>query len=164
MRKKKIEEIPAYSSEVKDILTRFSNREGVSAAVGRRATIILLASEGIPGIDIAAKCDLHYNNVSIWCDRFRKGLPQIEEAEASGDNLEQAVLKVLSDKKRPGPVSRFSQEQIDRIAELAKEEPAKYGYRPSDHWDLYCLAAEAAKQGIVKEISPASIRRYVLKK
>lgn len=160
MRKKTVESMPACSRQLIEQLRRISTDTG-SENIARRATIVLMAIEGIPNSEIAAKCDLHYNNVSIWCDRFRKGFDRLQKTEAEQGNLDSVIRDLLSDRRRPGPPPRFSPGQVEKIVALSRRNPADYGYEQADHWSLYLLTAEAIRQGIVDEISPATVRRFL---
>jgi len=84
-------------------------------------------------------------------------------AEAKGLNdkqLTQLITAVLQDSERPGTPATFSTEQVIQIVALACESPSKSG-RPVSHWSCAELADEAVKRGIVSEISPRSVGRFL---
>src|SRR6476620_12210923 len=84
-------------------------------------------------------------------------------AEAKGLNdkqLTQLIISVLQDRERPGTPVTFSTEQVVQIVALACENPNKSG-RPVSHWTPAELADEAVKRGIVEEISPRSVGRFL---
>jgi len=84
-------------------------------------------------------------------------------AEAKGVNdkqLTQLIISVLQDSERPGTPANFSTEQVVQIVALACESPSESG-RPVSHWTPAELADEAVKRGIVEEISPRSVGRFL---
>jgi len=84
-------------------------------------------------------------------------------AEAKGLNekqLTQLIISVLQDCERPGTPVTFSTEQVVQIVALACENPNKSGH-PVSHWTPAELAGEAFKRGIVEEISPRSVGRFL---
>ena len=72
----------------------------------------------------------------------------------------QKLVAVLSDEQRPGGPAKFSLEQIVQIVAVACEQPASSG-RPISHWTPRELALEVVKRGIVQEISPRSVGRFL---
>ena len=67
---------------------------------------------------------------------------------------------MLSDEQRPGGPAKFSLEQIVQIVAVACEQPQS-SIRPINHWTPRELAQEVVKRGIVQEISPHSVRRFL---
>ncbi len=67
---------------------------------------------------------------------------------------------MLSDEQRPGGPAKFSLEQIVQIVAVACEQPATSG-RPISHWTPTEIAQEVVKRGIVQEISPRSVARFL---
>jgi putative transposase len=67
---------------------------------------------------------------------------------------------VLSDQLRPGTPSKFSVEQIVQIVALACESPQN-AQRPVNQWTPTELAQEAVKRGLVEDISPRSVGRFL---
>ena len=74
--------------------------------------------------------------------------------------LRQLIEGVLSDKFRPGTKAKLSVEQITLIVALACELPASSG-SPISHWTPRELTQEAVKRGIVEQISPRSVGRFL---
>jgi putative transposase len=66
----------------------------------------------------------------------------------------------LSDEQRSARRAKFSLEQIVQIVAVACEQPES-SRRPISHWTPKELAAEVVKRGIVQEISPGSVGRFL---
>lgn len=64
------------------------------------------------------------------------------------------------DKQQRGNPGKFSLEEIVQIVAQANELPAT-SELPVTHWTLTELARIAVKRGIVKEISPRSVSRFL---
>ncbi len=85
----------------------------------------------------------------------------VAEAEGSSEaELRQRIEAVLSDEMRSGTGAKFNVEQIVQIVALACELPASSS-RPISHWSPGELAQEAVKRGIVEQISPRSVGRFL---
>jgi putative transposase len=67
---------------------------------------------------------------------------------------------VLADAPRSGAPATFTPEQVVRIVALACEDPRDCG-RPITHWTTAELAEEAIERGIVENISPRSVGRFL---
>ena len=161
MRKKTVDTIPALSEAMKKILSAFSKSRSLPSGLVKRASIVLLATEGKLNQNIAEQVGLHYNNVATWRNRFLAALPALQEIESSDpDKLEEEIRHVLSDRKRPGAPSVFTPDQIMKVIDLACSNPADYGHEVSQ-WSLPLLAAEIKKQGIAEQISPKSVSRFL---
>lgn len=161
MRKKTIDMIPVLSNAMKEILLSFSKSRSLPASLVKRAEIILLASQGDSNQAIASKAGLHYNHVGIWRNRFLQELPSLRETEAgTPDKLEAEIRRILSDRKRCGAPSTFTQEQILKIIDLACKNPCDFGYEVSQ-WNLPLLVTEIKKQGIADRISEKSVSRFL---
>lgn len=154
------------SDKVKKILQKFSASSSLPASLVLRSKIVLLASEGKGNPQIIAATGAAYTTVSKWRNRFYNStelITQVEdslEPDGSSWELERAIKSVLSDKPRPGKEAVFTPGQILLINELACKNPKDFG-RELSHWNLPALAAEAARQGIVESISPASVQRFL---
>jgi len=70
------------------------------------------------------------------------------------------ALALLTDKKRPGAPGTFTFEQFVQIMALACERPTESD-RPVSAWTPSELADEAVKRGIVKQISPRTVGRFL---
>jgi len=100
--------------------------------------------------------------VRLWRKRWQQAQESLKQAETEGDDtfLEQRICEVLSDEFRSGTPATFSIEQIVQIIAIACETPSKSGY-PISHWTPKEIAEEAVKRGIVAEISPRSVGRFL---
>lgn len=161
MRKKTIDTIPVLSASMKTILSSFSRSRSLPASLVKRSKLILLSSQGFSNQDIAVKVGLHYNHVATWRSRFLQALPSLRDIESgTPDKLEEEIRLLLSDRKRSGAPSTFTQEQIIRIIDLACKNPCDFGYEAS-HWSLSLLVTEIKKQGIADRISEKSVSRFL---
>lgn len=86
---------------------------------------------------------------------------QKAEVESSSDGvLKERIMNVLSDEFRRGSQPKFSVEQIVQIVAMACEDPGQ-SERPVTHWTPRELGLEAVKRGIVEQISPRSVGRFL---
>jgi len=76
------------------------------------------------------------------------------------EGLRRKIILVLMDEQRQGNPGKFSLEEIVQIVALACELPAT-SELPVTHWTPRELAQIAVKRGIVKEISPRSVGRFL---
>ena len=103
MRKKTIDTIPVLTDEIKNILNTFSRSRTMPASLTNRASIALMASEGLTNQEISARLNMHYNSVGGWRSRFLEALPHLREVQESApDKLSDEVRKIFSDRPRPG--------------------------------------------------------------
>lgn len=161
MRRKTIDTIPVLSDAMKNILSAFSKSRSLPSGLVKRASIVLLASQGELNQNIAPQVGLHYNNVATWRSRFLAALPALRRIEMDApEKLEDEIRAVLSDKKCPGAPSVFTPDQIMRIIDLACGNPNDFGYEVSQ-WSLPLLVAEIKKQGIAEQISEKSVSRFL---
>src|SRR3954451_19971893 len=145
-----------------EILQTFSRAVTAPSRLRRRATIILLAFEGLLNEDIARRVGLTHRQVGRWRRRWANAwsrLIDIECCESRAD-LRRAIDAVLRDEPRPGAPGKFSPEQVTRILAVACEPPAKSD-RPITHWTVQELTDEVIRRGIVESISPAQVYRYL---
>ena len=81
MRRKTIDTIPVLSDAMKNILSAFSKSRSLPLGLVKRASIVLLASQGELNQNIASQVGLHYNNVATWRSRFLAALPALRKIE-----------------------------------------------------------------------------------
>ena len=81
MRRKTIDTIPVLSDAMKNILSAFSKSRSLPSGLVKRASIVLLASQGELNQNIAPQVGLHYNNVATWRSRFLAALPALRRIE-----------------------------------------------------------------------------------
>jgi putative transposase len=86
----------------------------------------------------------------------------LQAIEATGKTklLKQAIEVLLTDEQRPGAPATFTFEQFMQIMALACEKPAA-AVRPVSTWTPRELADEAIKRGIVTQISPRTVERFL---
>jgi transposase len=145
-----------------EILQTFSRSVTAPSRLRQRATIIVLAFDGLLNEEIALRVGLTHRQVGRWRRRWAKAwnpLVELECCESRAD-LRRGIEAVLSDEPRPGAPGKFTPEQVTQILAVACETPEKSG-RPITHWTLQELVDEVIKRGIVKSISPAQVSRYL---
>jgi transposase len=106
-------------------LRRRARAKGAPARVVERARIVLLAGEGVPRKQIAARVGCAEPTVVTWRPRYAK-----------------AGLTGLADLPRPGSPSPLPEKLRDRVLELTlTQPPTQYG---ATHWSSRLLAAALA--------------------
>jgi len=145
-----------------EILQTFSRSVTAPSRLRQRATIIILAFDGLLNEDIAARVGLIHRQIGRWRRRWAKAWNQLVELECgeSRADLRRAIEAVLSDEPRPGAPGKFTPEQVTQILAVACEPPEKSG-RPITHWTAHELTDEVIQRGIVPSISPAQVSRYL---
>jgi len=146
----------------KEILQTFSRSVTAPSRLRQRASIIVLAFDGLLNEDIAARVGLTHRQVGRWRRRWANAWNQLIDIECceSRAALRRAIEAILSDEPRPGAPGKFTPEQVVQILAVACEPPEKSG-RPITHWTTLELTDEVIKRGIVDSISPAQVRRYL---
>jgi transposase len=145
-----------------EILQTLSRSVTAASRLRRRATIILLAFDGLRNEEIAQRVGLTHRQVGRWRRRWAKAwdrLIDIECCESRAD-LRRAIDAVLTDEPRPGAPAKFTPEQVTQILAVACEPPEKSG-RPITHWTARELTDEVILRGIVASISPSQVSRYL---
>src|SRR4051794_11133897 len=109
-------------------LQRQARSKGAPAREVERARIVLLAGEGVPGKQIAARVGCAEPTVVTWRRRYaERGLPGLE------------------DHPRPGSPSPLPEALRDRVLQLTlTEPPTSLG---ATHWSSRLLAAALAAEG-----------------
>jgi len=97
-----------------------------------------------------------------WRDRWHAAEPRLQAIEETGKRklLSQAIEALLTDEQRPGAPATFTFEQFMQIMALACETP-EASDRPVSTWTPRELADEAVKRGIVEQISPRTVERFL---
>src|SRR3954465_303041 len=145
-----------------EILQTFSRAVTAPSRLRQRATIIILAFEGLLNEDIAPRVGLTHRQVGRWRRRWAHAWNQLIDIECceSRADLRRAIEAVLNDEPRPGAPAKFTPEQVTQILAVACEPPAKSD-RPITHWTVQELTDEVIRRGIVESISPAQVYRYL---
>jgi len=145
-----------------ELLLRMVHRTTSAQRLVKRGHIILEAAEGISNTRIAQHQQVDYETVRRWRDRWHAAESRLQAIEALGKlkMLSQAIEVLLTDEQRPGAPGTFTFEQFMQIMALACETPASAD-RPVSSWTPRELADEAVKRGIVEQISPRTVERFL---
>ena len=112
--------------------------KGRPARVVERARIVLLAADGVPGVEIAERVGCSEPTVIRWRSRFAED-----------------GLAALVDQPRSGKPPTIEQAVRDEVVSMTlTEPPAELGIT---HWSSRLLAGRLRKQG--KQISHATVAR-----
>jgi len=144
------------------LLERMVNRSTTAQRLVKRGHIILEAAKGTSNSQIAQHLQMGYETVRRWRDRWYAAESRLQAVEATGKPklLGQAIEALLTDVQRPGAPETFTFEQFMQIMALACEKP-EASDRPVSTWTPSELADEAVKRGIVKQISPRTVERFL---
>ena len=129
----------------------------------RRAKLILGAASGESNSAISRRLELDREQVRWWRSRWREESEKLvaaEEKQVTDKKLMTLIEEILSDRPRAGTRKSFSVEQVVQIVAIACEDPEQ-SERPISHWTARELAAEAVRRGIVAQISPRSVGRFL---
>jgi transposase len=145
-----------------EILQTLSRSVTAPSHFRQRASIIVLAFDGLRNQDIAARVGLTQRQVGLWRRRWANAWNKLIDIECceSRAALRRAIEAVLTDAPRPGAPGKFTPEQVTLILAVACEPPEKSG-RPITHWTVQELTDEVIQRGIVASISPAQVYRYL---
>ena len=145
-----------------EILHTFSRSVTAPSRLRQRASIIVLAFDGLLNQDIAQRVGLTHRQVGRWRRRWANAWNRLVDLECCESRavLRRAIEAVLSDEPRPGAPAKFTPEQVTQILAVACEPPEKSG-RPITHWTVQELTDEVIKRGIVVSISPSQVSRYL---
>src|SRR5712692_4569994 len=150
------------SPQQHELLQRMVHRTTSAQRLVKRGHIILEAAEGTSNTSIAQHLQIDYETVRRWRDRWCAAEFRLQVIEATGKPklLSQAIEVLLTDEQRPGAPATFTFEQFMQIMALACETPAAAD-RPVSSWTPHELADEAVKRGIVTQISPRTVERFL---
>ncbi len=137
------------SSLQQELLQQITQRSTSAQRLVKRAHIILEALKGTSNTRIAQRLQIDYETVRRWRDRWH-----------AAESRLQAIEVLLTDEPRPGAPTTFTFEQFMQIMALACEKP-EASDRPVSTWTPSELADEAIKRGIVKQISPRTVERFL---
>ena len=145
-----------------ELLERLVHRSTNAQRLVKRGHIIVEAASGISNSKIAQHLQVGYETVRRWRDRWHTAQARLEvvEATAKPKLLGQAIEVLLTDEQRPGAPETFTFEQFMHIMALACETPGE-SERPVSSWTPRELADEAVKRGIVTQISPRTVGRFL---
>jgi transposase len=145
-----------------EILLSFSRSTTAPSRLRQRASIILMAFDGLLNEDIAHRVGLVHRQVGRWRRRWANAWEPLISIECSESRaaLRRAIEATLADEPRPGAPAKFSPEPVTQILAVACEPPEKSG-RPITHWTAHELTDEVIRRGIVASISPSPVSRYL---
>ena len=124
-------------------------RPSTPQQIAQRAKIVLKAALGENNAEIARTMDISIKMVRQWRRRW------VETTDQS-----KTVMERLLDSSRLGAPLKFTLEQQVECMAMACRVPMEYN-RPISHWSAYELADELIKQGIVEQISPRQVGRWL---
>jgi transposase len=145
-----------------DLLQRLVRRATSPQRLVRRGKIMLAAAAGATMTKITQDLHVDHDTVRLWRERWRAAEARLQAIEATGKPklLGQAIEVLLTDEQRPGAPATFTFEQFMQIMALACEKP-EAADRPVSSWTPRELADEAVKRGIVEQISPRTVERFL---
>lgn len=144
---------------LEQIIRRASNPQNLVL----RAKIVRAATKyGRRNTQIGQELNCSSQMVHTWRHRWRDNWERLLAIESSGHDqeLETAIVDVLSDRPRPGTPPTFSAEQVCQIIAVACEDPELSG-RPITEWTPGELANEVIKREIVSSISSSQVWRFL---
>lgn len=154
---------PLHASALQqELLQRMTQRTTSAQRLVKRAHIILEGLKGTSNSRIAQHLHIDYETVRRWRDRWHAAQSRLQAIEETGKRklLSQAIEVLLTDEQRPGAPATFTFEQFMQIMALACETPTAAD-RPVSTWTPHELADEAVKRGIVEQISPRTVERFL---
>jgi transposase len=145
-----------------EILQTFSRSVTAVSRLRQRASIIVLAFDGLLNEDIAPRVGLTHRQVGRWRRRWADAWDRLIDIECCESRavLRRAIEAVLTDDPRPGTPAKFTPEQVTQVLAVACEPPERSG-RPITHWTAQELTDEVVKRGVVTSISPSQVSRYL---
>lgn len=131
------------------VLEKIAHRPSTAQQIAQRARIVLKAAEGQNNAEIARTLAISVKMVRQWRRRWVEG-------GSSAQSLEER----LQDRERRGAPLKFTLEQQVECMAMACRDPMEYG-RPLSHWSAHELADELMKQGLIQQISPRQVGRWL---
>src|SRR3954454_18804297 len=150
------------SERQQDILQTFARSVTAASRLRQRASIIVLAFDGLLNQDIAPRVGLTHRQVGRWRRRWAQAWDRLIDIECCESRavLRRAIESVLTDDPRPGAPAKFTPEQVTQILAVACEPPEKSG-RPITHWTAQELTDEVLERRVVTSISRSQVSRYL---
>src|SRR4051812_25264129 len=108
-----------------EILGTFSRSTTASSRLRQRASIIVMAFDGLLNESIAERVGLTQRQVGRWRRRWAKAWNQLIDIECceSRAALRRAIEAVLSDETRPGAPGKFTQSKSPRSSRWPASPP-----------------------------------------
>lgn len=130
-------------------LEKLANRPSTPQQIAQRARIVLKAAVGQNNAEIARMLKISIKMVRQWRKRWVETREQLK-----------TIMERLQDQQRPGAPLKFTLEQQVECMAMACRDPMEYG-RCISHWTAHELTDELVKQGIVEQISPRQVGRWL---
>ncbi len=140
------------TAAARQALEALAHRRSTPQQLALRARIILAAAAGQRNGEIARHLQIARETVRHWRTRWLA----LEEVPLE----DQSVAARLTDAPRPGSPGRITPEQWCHLAALVCEVP-EGSDRPISHWTPREIADEAMKRGLVEQISPRHVGRFL---
>ena len=132
MRLKKEAMIPVLIPVVLTTLQTISRQRNICAWLSQRVKIIILACLGMTNKDIGDQLNIHFTTVAKWRTRFMEEYENINKlAIAKAIEIENTIIRILSDNSRSGAPAKYSEEVRYAIIQLACRDPKSYGLESS---------------------------------
>jgi len=112
------------------ILKKTSKGRTENQSFIERSKIILLASQGKQNQEITKELGITHPTVSKWRKRWLTSPPLGEKK-----HFERDIKRRLTDEKRSGSPTKFTQEDLCQIYKMACEKPEDYG-APLSKWTI----------------------------
>ncbi len=152
------------SEKLKKILTELNLGTHTPSHIRLRTGIILMANAGRTNNAIEKEMGINGETVTKWRNRYSAAQEELGKTEAEEPRkLRQSVNLVLSDARRPGKPSKFTNEQVACIIAMSCQHPSEYNL-PYSHWTPGLLREEAIKREIVDSISTSQVSRFLKRK
>lgn len=148
--------VEATERQIK-VLTALSVSRSESACLTQRATIILLALEGVTNTEVATRVGLERHQVKVWRSRWADAYAALCEVEKARDwELAAAIRECFRDAPRAGSPGTLTAQQVTTILDLACQAP-NLVQRPITRWTVRELHDEVLKQKLVPSISQSHV-------
>lgn len=147
----------------RNCLEKIVGRQKSEKRLAIRASIILAAADGMSNCQIARQLRVDEETVRTWRNRWANAGEKLLKIEAEVEKekpFAQEVTSLLMDLPRLGTPATFTAEQIVQIVAISLSPPEE-SERPIESWSQRELANEAIKRGIVSDISPRSVGRFL---
>lgn len=147
----------------KEVLEAMIRAPSTPQRLAERARIVLMSARGQQNLEQASQLSVDRQRVRRWRQRWAEAqqrLVSAEQQEPNSKDLQALIVDLLSDNHRSGGPPTFTPEQVADIIALACEPPGDSGL-PVSHWTPTDLAREAKTRGIVEQISPRQVDRFL---
>ncbi len=161
MRRSIAEMTPVLTPKIAELLNGFVRSRTAPGFLVTRARIALMSAEGKSNKSISETVGLHYNRVGIWRNRIIDGLPHLIAVEELNERkLKDELVRLLSDKQRPGAPRTFTDKQVIDIIDIACKHPGTYN-RELSQWSGKELRKVVIEENVVSDISVRHVQRIL---